>query len=35
MFQQPTTSTPADPAVLQDPQQPEQQVVYLNWSHFK
>ena len=26
---------PADLAVLQAPQQPGQQVVYLNWSHFK
>ena len=26
--------SPADPA-LQAPQQPEEQVVHLNWSHFK
>ena len=26
---------PADPAVLQAPQKPGWQVVYLNWSHFK
>ena len=26
---------PADPAVPQAPQQPGQQLVYLNWSHFK
>ena len=25
----------ADPAVLQAPQKPGQQIVHLNWSHFK
>ena len=28
-------SSPADPAVLQAPQQPGQQLVHLNWSYFK
>ena len=26
---------PAEPAALQTPQQPGQQIVHLNWSHFK
>ena len=28
-------SPPADPAALQAPQQPGQQIVCLNWSYFK
>ena len=36
MFQLPNLPPPpADPAVLQAPQQPGQQIVDLNWSHFK
>ena len=38
MFQHQTPSTPlppADPAVLQAPQQPGQQVVHLSWYHIK
>ena len=35
MLQQSTPSTPADPVVPQGPQQLGQQIVYLNWSHFK
>ena len=31
----PPPPPPADPAVPQAPQQPGQQVVHLNWSHFK
>ena len=32
-FPEPNLSTPANPALLQAPQQQGQQIVHLNWSH--